>query len=255
MSPRSRYLLFGFLLFAAAVCVRLGVWQLSRLHLRQAANAEARARRALPVVDLSAIPVDTGNLADRRVLATGTWDRAHEIVLRGHVYQEAPGVEVVTPLRLTGREDAVLVNRGFVPAPDAVNADLDSLDEPGVVTVRGLALPMPLSQDSGGVLERGGRTTWRRLDLLALRRRTPYRILEVYVVPDTADRRTAGPPDRLYSVPPPALDNGPHLNYAIQWFAFATIAVVGGVIIHHKGTKTQRTPNEPGTPHRSTAVE
>jgi surfeit locus 1 family protein len=28
-------------------------------------------------------------------------------------------------------------------------------------------------------------------------------------------------------LPPPSLDEGPHLNYAIQWFAFATIALVG----------------------------
>jgi cytochrome oxidase assembly protein ShyY1 len=27
------------------------------------------------------------------------------------------------------------------------------------------------------------------------------------------------------------LDDGPHLSYAIQWFAFATIAVVGAGIV------------------------
>jgi cytochrome oxidase assembly protein ShyY1 len=28
-------------------------------------------------------------------------------------------------------------------------------------------------------------------------------------------------------VPPPPLDEGPHKSYAIQWFSFAIIAVVG----------------------------
>jgi surfeit locus 1 family protein len=28
-------------------------------------------------------------------------------------------------------------------------------------------------------------------------------------------------------IPPPSLDEGPHLNYAIQWFAFAAIALIG----------------------------
>jgi cytochrome oxidase assembly protein ShyY1 len=29
----------------------------------------------------------------------------------------------------------------------------------------------------------------------------------------------------------PTFDEGPHLSYAIQWFAFATIAVVGGAVL------------------------
>jgi cytochrome oxidase assembly protein ShyY1 len=32
------------------------------------------------------------------------------------------------------------------------------------------------------------------------------------------------------AIPAPALDNGPHLSYAIQWFSFATIALVGGAL-------------------------
>ncbi len=41
----------------------------------------------------------------------------------------------------------------------------------------------------------------------------------------------AQPPlDRPVRVPPPALDEGPHKSYAIQWFSFATIALVGGVV-------------------------
>jgi cytochrome oxidase assembly protein ShyY1 len=28
-------------------------------------------------------------------------------------------------------------------------------------------------------------------------------------------------------VPPPELSEGPHLSYAVQWFIFSTIAVVG----------------------------
>jgi cytochrome oxidase assembly protein ShyY1 len=28
-------------------------------------------------------------------------------------------------------------------------------------------------------------------------------------------------------VPPPELDEGPHLSYAVQWFIFSAIAIVG----------------------------
>jgi surfeit locus 1 family protein len=39
------------------------------------------------------------------------------------------------------------------------------------------------------------------------------------------------PQDLPAIVPVPTLDEGPHLSYAIQWFAFATIAVVGGAVL------------------------
>jgi cytochrome oxidase assembly protein ShyY1 len=32
----------------------------------------------------------------------------------------------------------------------------------------------------------------------------------------------------------PALDEGSHENYAIQWFSFATIALVGGVALYRR---------------------
>jgi cytochrome oxidase assembly protein ShyY1 len=32
----------------------------------------------------------------------------------------------------------------------------------------------------------------------------------------------------------PALDEGPHQSYAIQWFSFALVAVVGGVALSRR---------------------
>jgi cytochrome oxidase assembly protein ShyY1 len=38
-------------------------------------------------------------------------------------------------------------------------------------------------------------------------------------------------PDRPARLTAPALDNGAHLSYAIQWFAFAIIAWVGVAVV------------------------
>ncbi len=225
MSFRSRYALFAICLLVAAVCTRLGFWQLSRLQERRAANQVAGTLRAGPLLDLNrggpAAP-----RADRRVTVTGVYDREHEIVLRSFVHREVPGVQVVTPLRIEGSDSAVLVNRGFVPAADAIVAATDPLAEPGTLRVQGVAFLIPVSEDSGRRLITRGRVTWRRLDLLELRRRIPYPLLDVYILqqPDTALPLY---PRRLEA---PALDDGPHLSYALQWFGFATIAIAGGVI-------------------------
>lgn len=233
MSARPGWILLPALL-AAGVCVRLGVWQLSRLHERRASNARVIAAGALPVLRLNE-GAAVGDRNDRRAVATGVYDRAHEVVLRSFVYQGAPGVRVVTPLRLAGSDSAVLVLRGFVPADDARRARLDSLDEPGGVAVAGVVRNVPIDPDSGGRLERDGGVTWRRLDLAALRVRTPYPLLDVYLVAD-GDSSHHGFPMRMEPQP---LDDGPHLNYALQWFGFAVIAVVGATIFAVRG-KNQR---------------
>jgi len=210
----------------AAVCVRLGMWQLDRLAERRAANAEALAARAAPEVMLA--PGALGpELAGRRVIVAGEFDRSGEVVIRGQAWDGGPGVRVVTPLRIAGSDTVVMVDRGFVKSPDAVHADLTGLDEPGRRTVRGLAFPLGRREDGGQPLERDGAATWRGLDRDALRARLPFPVAAVWVL-ETPDSTLPPWPRRMAA---PALDDGPHLSYAIQWFAFALIGLVGAAVV------------------------
>ena len=225
MSSPARLLPIAFFGLAALVCARLGIWQVQRLHERRAANAVALEARAADPVRLDSVMTGNSSLIERRVLARGRYDHAYDVVLRGRAYQGSPGVEIVTPLVFEGGRRAVLVNRGFVPAPDAATVLTDSLREPGLVTVKGLAMAPPSGK--GAPLERPGGTTWARLDLQALGDRMPYTLAPIYIrqEPDSALPRF---PRRLEPVP---IDDGPHLNYAIQWFSFAVMALVFGVVV------------------------
>ena len=234
MSPRARFTLIAGLLLFAALAVRLGVWQLHRLDERRAANAAAVRARSGPELDLAG---RSGVAALRRVRATGVYDRTQELVLRGRALREVPGIDLVTPLRMPALGDtAVLVNRGFLSVPDAATPPPDSgvLDEPGTHTVRGVALALGAAADGGAPIERAGRMTWRSLDLAALRRRLPYPILDVYIQ-ETPDSTLPRQPRRREA--PPLDDEGPHMSYAIQWFAFAATAVVFAGIFWRKGGK------------------
>jgi surfeit locus 1 family protein len=238
MSPTARRSLIVFLLLGAAVCVRLGVWQLDRLKDRRAANRVAEDARGAPRVRLPGDIGTAGNLAGRRLVARGRYDPGHEIVLRGQTFNGVPGVHLVTPLRLPGMDTAVLVNRGFVPAPDAVSPEIEGLDEEGEQLVEGIAFE--LSAGRGQPIERGGRISWARLDRGALAERIPYPILPVYLLQAPA----AGQPRLPRRLEPPPLDDGPHLNYAVQWFLFGAMAVAFAVIVvARRGDPGPRAPS------------
>jgi surfeit locus 1 family protein len=194
-------------LAVAIVCVRLGLWQLDRLGQRRARNAVLAARLALP-----ALTVGRGTPADsarqRRVVARGVYDFARERVWPGRSFDGTPGVALVTPLRLADGS-AVLVDRGWVPSPDAFHVDQAIYREPDTATVEGL-----------GVLP------------AALGDSMPYPLLP-FMLRQTGTDPPRGLPRRW---PPPVLDDGPHLSYAIQWFSFALIIVLGTGALLRKTT-------------------
>jgi len=230
MIDRSRLVLVAAFVVVALVCARLGFWQAGRLRERRAANALAQTARSAPpkVLQGTSAPL---SLVNRRVLARGRYDHAHDIVIRSREYRGVPGVEIVSPLLSPAGDTALLVQRGFVPSPDAFTVAPDSFAESGDVTVEGIALP--LVDGHGAPVQHGRHTTWARLDGKALADSLPYPLSPVYLLqsPDSALPRF---PRRL---DPPSLDDGPHLSYAIQWFAFAVIALAfAGVFATRRGS-------------------
>lgn len=246
MAVRLRALLVGAIVVAmAATCVRLGVWQLSRWHEKQRLNAALNASLAAPPLVIGDAAPPAGAVGRRRVRAQGVYDETHQFVLAGRASNGSPGVDVVTPLLLPGG-GAVLVDRGWLYAADAATANPLAWPEPGPRTVVGLAQPL------AGVRM--------RVPL----RRLPYghdsaAVWSAMVVdPDTAARRlgrpVAGwllralpaadaPPQPVRSAPRP-YDELMHISYAVQWFAFATILVVGSLAL----AWTRRRQNVPPRP-------
>lgn len=235
MTASGRANLFlGLAVVLALVFIRLGIWQVSRLQEKRAINAVAAERRGQPVVDLDdpaqAATVAGAGIQNRRVMITGRYDAAAEVVLRGQIVQGVPGVRFVTPLRPLRGDTAILVQRGYVSSPDAQTIDPAKFVEDGVVRVAGIGLTLPDSGVLGQPMEKDGITTWRRVDLAALRARLPYPVAGYYILqtPDSALPKLPRRDDA------PAFDEGAHLSYAIQWFAFATIALVGGFLFRFR---------------------
>jgi surfeit locus 1 family protein len=238
MSHFRRIWLLGGTVVVAAACAGLGFWQLDRLQTRRAENQRSLSQRDLPVLDLAVTSPPAG-LTYRRSQAAGTYDFDNEFLLRGRVHLGAPGVQVITPLRIPGRDTAVLVHRGFVPTPDAGPPPPGvQYREPATATVSGIARPMPDAGD-GAPIEMPHGESWRRLDLTAMRGRLPYPVAAYYLIvaADTArsvDHTAKGSVLPL-RVEPPVLDDGPHLSYAIQWFLIGATAIGFGLAFARRG--------------------
>jgi surfeit locus 1 family protein len=221
VAPRLRHgILIAITVVVAATCVRLGFWQLDRLHGRREINAMLEARGAEPIAPIASI--DPGGIPYRHVTATGTYDPTHEWILSGRSQDGVAGNHVLTPLVL-GDGTAVVVDRGWVPLEIGGVPVTGAAAAPGGrVTVTGLALP-PDDVTAPAISPAPSIAT--RIDLG--RAGLPYRLLPVYLLLETQ----APPQDLPAVVAPPTFDDGPHLSYAIQWFAFASIAVIGGVVL------------------------
>jgi surfeit locus 1 family protein len=209
----------------AALSISLGFWQLRRLSARRAANALLEARRAAPEIAIDSLPADTSVAHYRRVRVRGAYDYANELILTLRGRDGSPGVNIITPVRRAESDTAVLVNRGWVYAPDGINIDEAKWAEGDSVDANGFIETFPTQ----GPFDRPNPArprSMRRLNRPALMQLFPYPIANYYVVVTDSARATSAPP----RVEPAPLDEGPHRNYAIQWFSFAAISIIGMVI-------------------------
>lgn len=210
---------------SAAVFVRLGVWQLERHEDRKRFNADRATRLASAPAPFDSVRrQEEGWL--RQSIVTGTPDYSNEFVVTGRSRNGSPGVHIITPMRVDGNDTAVLVNRGWVYAPDAATVDLRDWRESRTLftghtdTLAATETPPLLKGRGIRSLTRAGVDT-----LLA------YPFYSLYLIAhDSA-------PDAPARLSQPALDGGPHLSYAIQWFCFAAIAIGGAVIVWLKARR------------------
>ncbi|MGH7475649.1 MAG: SURF1 family protein [Longimicrobiales bacterium] len=230
-------------LVVAVVCVRLGLWQLDRLEQRRARNSVIARQISAPPLELRAAPPDTAGLIFRRVRLTGEPDRSRTVAIAGRSFGGSPGIHVLTPYRLGA--GGVLVNRGWVPAVDPAAVDLDRFRVASPHTVTGIVLPLNARGAARPDTATAARV-WYGYDA-AIAARLPYRAPPLYVQelgPQTRGARLGYP----RPLPLPDLTEGPHLGYAIQWFSFAVIALVGWSILAIRGSAAQR--NERGAAMR-----
>lgn len=238
---RPKWLLaHAVVLVIVATFIGLGMWQMERHAERTALNLEGSARIALAPADfdtlLGSVPLE--ELEFRRVTVSGAYMPEDEVLVRSQVYLGTAGFHVVTPLA-TEDGRGVLVNRGWVPFTlDSVPVTQAPPPE-GVVVVEGW-IQASQRRPAGGAVEGEGRLAIvNRIDVDRLREQSPLDLAPVYVVA-TGERGVLPEPLRQ----PAFDDNGPHLAYAVQWFGFALVGLVGYFFLARRALSRRGSPRD-----------
>lgn len=207
----------------AGLTARLGVWQLDRAEQKLALQAAVDAEAGRPA--LANGELGSGRPLHRRVQLSGHWVAERSVWLDNRPMDGQAGFFVVTPLRLTGRSEAILVQRGWVPRDPRDRTRLPPLPAPaGEVEVQGRLAASPsrlfeLGPGAAGPIRQN-------LDPAAYAVETGLALLPLTVV-QTAP---TGPDDTLLRHwPAPDLGLQKHYGYAFQWFALC--ALIAGLYV------------------------
>ena len=218
---RKQVPLWGTLLAAAgiALTVALGFWQLGRAEYKRELQARIAGRED-----------KVADLLLHRVEATGRYDPTKQVLLDNRVYQGRAGFHVVMPLRISGSNRYLLVNRGWIAAGAERTRAPRVVTPAGEVEVRGRAVEGATRYIELSTQVAEG-NIWQNLVIERYRLATGLDVLPLIVQQEAA--ATNASDDGLTRDWPPAdLRRNTNLAYAVQWFALALAIFLYIVVLH-----------------------
>ena len=199
--------------------VNLGFWQLRRFDERKANNAqimETTGRESVAVNNLSIDKLDKTQ-SYTPATARGTFDEDRQVYLINRSRDGVPGVEVINSFTLeTDPVSYVVVNRGYLPRK-VFNEGESEIWKPSskVLEIEGfIMIPFLDGKLQGDEIN--------RIDIDLLSDEWGVSLLPIYL---QQNQQTSN--DWPVQMKPPELTEGSHLSYAVQWFIFTLLGLVG----------------------------
>lgn len=235
------------------VLISLGFWQRSRYYEEKGkkdhldAAAVATPRDIDDVVDPSTSIADVDESVQyTRVELKGAFDESNEVLINNRSLDGSPGAWILTPLvRADG--SAIAVVRGWVPLSltEKKVPVPEALPPKGNVTVTGIVQLTQVRQSFGPVDPAKGQLDHlSRVDLARFAKQLPYEIDPVWVLLDAQEPAQSSDLPSLVSLQPN--DPSQNFSYMIQWWIFATIAIVGYPLVLRMVARNK----ESGSPRR-----
>ncbi len=214
-----------FLLLGLPLLVGLGSWQLERADEKAMIIQKHEHNAAQAAMRLDSLRGEWAQWRYREVVAQGRYDLDQLMLLDNRIHRGRVGYHVLTPLRLFGSDQAVLVNRGWI-AGMTDRSELPDFATPGErIELHGkIELPPQRSFRLGDAEEplHEGLRVVQAVDLKQFEALTGYALLPVVLLLDPSDdsgfQRDWKP---VYGIGPDK-----HRAYAMQWYSIALILVV-----------------------------
>jgi surfeit locus 1 family protein len=224
MSHRGRrfWIVTAATVITLAITASLGRWQLDRAAQKEALQATVDQRSALPALNEQAL-LSSSDLQDeihRAVRLRGQWLPQASVFLDNRQMNGRTGFFLITPLQLTGSDQAVLVQRGWAPRDFTDRSRVPTVHTPsGEVAIEGRLAPPPAKLYELGEATPG--PIRQNIDVAAMAESFGLRLLEASVVQtgDTAD-------GLLREWPRVNAGVQKHYGYAVQWFALCGLAAL-----------------------------
>ncbi len=202
------------------ITASMGVWQLSRAAQKEALQDAIATRSALPPWSGAELLASARTDEDlhRPVTLTGRWVAGAQVFLDNRPMGGRSGFVLLSPLRLSGSERAVLVQRGWVARNFQDRTALPVIPTPtDEVRVEGRLAPPPSQLFELGAAVDG--PIRQNVDMSRLSDEWGLALLEGVSVLQT------GPADAtlLREWPRFAGDTHKHYGYAVQWFAMCAV--------------------------------
>jgi len=211
----------------ASLFMAAGFWQMARAHYKERIQSEVHAAAADAPLHASRETLDANHAHLRRLEARGTWLPERTVLLDNKVQNGVVGYEVVTPLRLDEGDLYLLVNRGWIRAPQ-LRSELPTIETPGgPVSVEGIArVPNARFLELGSEVVTG--KVWQNLTIERYQAWSQLPLQPVLLY------QQGGNPDglqRVEAAPEAAGINADrHRGYAITWFSLAGVTVAMGLL-------------------------
>lgn len=131
-------------LLVIGVTASLGFWQLGRAHEKKALHLRMDQREQAAPLRVGMDKIDLGPDKWRRAVASGEFAQNLTIYLQNRQQNEHTGFWVMTPLKLTGSDQYVMVLRGWIPRNfQAMDLIAPYKTPQGLTLIAGLIAPPP----------------------------------------------------------------------------------------------------------------
>ena len=213
------------------VFISLGQWQYQKAEAKQAFQSQLDNYRHEAPVQLPQKVDNPEAWRYRQVKVKGVYVPQYQVVLDNQVENGRVGYHVITPLKVDGSDQFVLVDRGWIPA-EANHKDMPVVSTPlGEQQIVGhIWVPSPKFYSLEKPEDQRGSTwqpLWQNMDMKRYAAVVPFAVSPLVIRLDPESR--AGGFSRIWPAPAERIET--HIGYAYQWFGFAVAAFIIYIVV------------------------